>query len=85
MAQVLSWLQNQLKEEQEVLTPVMIRDKLFLIARHRRTATKRHFKSHFPQINWMTMNDVKKDMVIATRNAASSGQQLKTNQLEEKK
>ena len=52
---------------------------------HGTTATVRHFKDRFPQLKWTTVKDWKKAMVVATKQAAKSGNPVQINKLEEKK
>ena len=54
-------------------------------AMHGTTATVRHFKDGFPQLKWTTINDWKKAMVVATKQAAKSGNPVQINKFEEKK
>ena len=54
-------------------------------AMHGTTAAIRRFKDRFPQLKWTTVNDWKKAMAVATKNAVKSGESVKIDKLEEKK
>lgn len=54
-------------------------------AMHGTRAAIRHYKGHFPQLKWMTVNDWRIAMAVATKKAIRSGEPVKIDKQKEKK